>query len=69
MQQLPVMPPVLADVARNHPMSQRTFLFIHGYTGSGPDHWQRWLSDRPASLREDVCIASAYGRAAFAAVV
>lgn len=21
------------------------FLFIHGWTGSGPQHWQRWLAD------------------------
>jgi uncharacterized protein len=24
----------------------RSFLILHGYEGSGPDHWQTWLADR-----------------------
>lgn len=25
-------------------MSSRAFLFVHGYEGSGPGHWQHWLA-------------------------
>jgi uncharacterized protein len=24
----------------------RSFLILHGYAGSGPEHWQSWLADR-----------------------
>jgi uncharacterized protein len=24
----------------------RSFLILHGYEGSGPEHWQSWLADR-----------------------
>jgi len=32
----------------------RSFLILHGWQGSGPDHWQTWLADRLASAGEDV---------------
>ncbi len=27
-------------------MRDRVFLILHGWQGSGPDHWQTWLADR-----------------------
>lgn len=27
-------------------MPERLFLFLHGYTGSGSEHWQSWLARR-----------------------
>ena len=27
-------------------MSERLFLILHGWQGSGPDHWQTWLAGR-----------------------
>jgi uncharacterized protein len=30
------------------------FLILHGFTGSGPDHWQSWLADRLARDGRDV---------------
>jgi predicted alpha/beta hydrolase family esterase len=32
----------------------RSFLILHGWQGSGPDHWQTWLADRLAAAGEDV---------------
>jgi uncharacterized protein len=32
----------------------RSFLILHGYEGSGPDHWQTWLAERLASAGERV---------------
>lgn len=33
---------------------ERTFLILHGWQGSGPDHWQTWLAQRLADAGEDV---------------
>jgi predicted alpha/beta hydrolase family esterase len=30
------------------------FLILHGYAGSGPGHWQRWLADRLRQSGHDV---------------
>ena len=30
------------------------FLILHGYMGSGPDHWQRWLAGRLRAKGERV---------------
>lgn len=35
-------------------MIARSFLVLHGWQGSGPDHWQSWLVDRLRSRREHV---------------
>ena len=32
----------------------RSFLILHGWQGSGPDHWQTWLAERLAAQGEDV---------------
>jgi predicted alpha/beta hydrolase family esterase len=32
----------------------RSFLILHGWQGSGPDHWQTWLAERLAAAGEDV---------------
>jgi uncharacterized protein len=32
----------------------RSFLILHGYLGSGPDHWQSWLADRLRDAGETV---------------
>jgi predicted alpha/beta hydrolase family esterase len=32
----------------------RSFLILHGWQGSGPDHWQTWLAQRLAAEGEDV---------------
>jgi predicted alpha/beta hydrolase family esterase len=32
----------------------RSFLILHGWQGSGPDHWQTWLAQRLAQAGEDV---------------
>jgi uncharacterized protein len=32
----------------------RSFLILHGYEGSGPDHWQSWLARRLADAGERV---------------
>ena len=32
----------------------RSFLILHGYLGSGPDHWQTWLAARLADAGEAV---------------
>jgi predicted alpha/beta hydrolase family esterase len=32
----------------------RSFLILHGYEGSGPDHWQSWLADRLTRAGERV---------------
>src|SRR5436305_476946 len=32
----------------------RSFLILHGWQGSGPDHWQTWLARRLADAGEDV---------------
>ena len=32
----------------------RTFLILHGWQGSGPDHWQTWLADRLRAAGETV---------------
>lgn len=32
----------------------RSFLILHGWQGSGPDHWQTWLAQRLASAGEEV---------------
>ena len=32
----------------------RSFLILHGWQGSGPDHWQTWLAQRLAAAGEDV---------------
>jgi len=32
----------------------RSFLILHGWTGSGPDHWQTWLAGRLAAAGEQV---------------
>jgi predicted alpha/beta hydrolase family esterase len=32
----------------------RSFLILHGWQGSGPDHWQTWLARRLAAAGEDV---------------
>jgi predicted alpha/beta hydrolase family esterase len=32
----------------------RSFLILHGWQGSGPDHWQTWLAQRLAEAGEDV---------------
>lgn len=34
--------------------NERQFLLLHGYTGSGPQHWQRWLAERLARRGSDV---------------
>ena len=35
-------------------MGERRFLILHGYTGSGPEHWQTWLSERLRDRGEEV---------------
>jgi uncharacterized protein len=37
----------------NSPNSRR-HLILHGWQGSGPDHWQTWLAGRLRALGEDV---------------
>jgi len=32
----------------------RSFLILHGYAGSGPEHWQSWLADRLRRAGETV---------------
>jgi uncharacterized protein len=32
----------------------RSFLILHGYEGSGPEHWQTWLAGRLADAGEQV---------------
>jgi uncharacterized protein len=32
----------------------RSFLILHGYEGSGPEHWQSWLAERLGSAGERV---------------
>ena len=32
----------------------QSFLILHGWQGSGPDHWQTWLARRLADAGEDV---------------
>ena len=32
----------------------RSFLILHGWQGSGPEHWQSWLAERLARAGEDV---------------
>jgi predicted alpha/beta hydrolase family esterase len=32
----------------------RSFLILHGYQGSGPEHWQTWLAERLAAAGERV---------------
>jgi predicted alpha/beta hydrolase family esterase len=32
----------------------RSFLILHGWQGSGPDHWQTWLAQRLAAAGEHV---------------
>jgi predicted alpha/beta hydrolase family esterase len=32
----------------------RSFLILHGWQGSGPDHWQTWLVQRLAAAGEEV---------------
>lgn len=32
----------------------RSFLILHGWQGSGPDHWQSWLADRLSESGEQV---------------
>jgi len=32
----------------------RSFLILHGYAGSGPEHWQTWLADRLRRAGEHV---------------
>ncbi|MFL5845067.1 MAG: RBBP9/YdeN family alpha/beta hydrolase [Solirubrobacteraceae bacterium] len=32
----------------------RSFLILHGWQGSGPDHWQTWLAQRLAEAGETV---------------
>jgi uncharacterized protein len=32
----------------------RSFLILHGYEGSGPEHWQSWLADRLRGAGERV---------------
>jgi hypothetical protein len=32
----------------------RSFLILHGYLGSGPDHWQTWLAGRLRAAGETV---------------
>lgn len=32
----------------------RSFLILHGWQGSGPDHWQTWLARRLEQAGEDV---------------
>lgn len=32
----------------------RSFLILHGWQGSGPDHWQTWLAQRLAAAGEEV---------------
>lgn len=33
---------------------QRSFLILHGWGGSGPEHWQSWLADRLRAAGETV---------------
>jgi len=33
----------------------RSFLILHGYEGSGPEHWQSWLAERLRGAGERVC--------------
>ncbi len=35
-------------------MSSRTYLIIHGWQGSGPEHWQTWLANRLQASNEAV---------------
>jgi hypothetical protein len=35
-------------------VSDTQFLLVHGYTGSGPEHWQRWLARRLSDRGFDV---------------
>jgi predicted alpha/beta hydrolase family esterase len=32
----------------------RSFLILHGYEGSGPEHWQTWLAERLREADETV---------------
>lgn len=32
----------------------RSFLILHGWQGSGPDHWQTWLAERLTAAGEEV---------------
>ena len=32
----------------------RSFLILHGYEGSGPEHWQSWIAERLAGAGERV---------------
>jgi serine hydrolase len=36
----------------------RSFLILHGYEGSGPDHWQSWLASRLHEAGETVAYPS-----------
>jgi uncharacterized protein len=38
---------------RSGPLA-RSFLILHGYEGSGPEHWQSWLADRLRRAGETV---------------
>lgn len=35
-------------------MAQRSILILHGWQGSGPEHWQSWLADRLRDAGHDV---------------
>jgi len=35
-------------------MGGRSILILHGWQGSGPDHWQTWLAERLRRAGEDV---------------
>lgn len=35
-------------------MSSREYLIIHGWEGSGPDHWQTWLANKLTAADESV---------------
>ena len=35
-------------------MADRSFLILHGWQGSGPDHWQSWLAERLRDAGESV---------------
>ena len=35
-------------------MDRGQFLILHGYTGSGPGHWQSWLAERLSRRGHDV---------------
>ncbi len=34
----------------------RSFLILHGYLGSGPDHWQTWLAARLRAAGEKTAV-------------